>query len=362
MNPFKFGSVVEGIYFTNRVEEIAKVKQVLKSRNHLIIVSPRRFGKTSLITKVLNEVKRPYIYMDLQTITSKEDFASQLLKRVYRAYPFERIKQLVKSFRIIPNISLNPFSSEVEITFQALNQENSILEDVFNLLERVSSSKKRLIVVLDEFQEIMNIDSSLDKYVRAIIQLHKRVNYVFLGSQESLMREIFEQKKSSFYHFGNMMILEKIGYEYLDSFIKKSFKKIKANQLIAGQILQVTKCHPYYTQRLGYSVWELLNRNANVIDPVQEAISELIKVHDMDFERLWNRLNRTDMKILIGLASGNYLPLGKNFANKFGYTAGSTIFSGLKRLMESGMVIKTENGYEIDDPFFARWIVERRGR
>jgi hypothetical protein len=107
-NPFKFGSIVDEPYFTNRVEEIRKVNAALKSANHLIIISPRRYGKTNLILQVLKNANRPYILLDLQLITTPQDFASQLLKRIYRVYPFQKIKDLIKNFRIPPQITLNP--------------------------------------------------------------------------------------------------------------------------------------------------------------------------------------------------------------------------------------------------------------
>jgi uncharacterized protein len=94
MNPIKFGSVVKEQYFsrrdgfpTNRLTEIRLVKSILASKNHLIIISPRRFGKTSLISKVINEIGRPYVLLDLQLVTNIEDFAARLLKRIYRIYP-----------------------------------------------------------------------------------------------------------------------------------------------------------------------------------------------------------------------------------------------------------------------------------
>ena len=94
MNPFKFGSIVEEPYFTNRVEEIKKVRSVLESENHLIISSPRRYWKTSLILKVVKELDRPFIDIDLQIITTPEDLAAQLLNRIYRIYPFEKMKRI----------------------------------------------------------------------------------------------------------------------------------------------------------------------------------------------------------------------------------------------------------------------------
>ncbi|WP_052308320.1 AAA family ATPase [Anaerophaga thermohalophila] len=208
-NPFKFGSVVEDPFFTNRKKEVEFVSKTLDSNNHLIIISPRRFGKTSLIRKVIAETDRKVIYLDVQLTNSVNDFAAQLLKRIYRVWPGEKLRQLVRHFRIIPNISLNPLSNEVDISFQAKEAETPVLEDVFNLLDKIGSEKNRPVVVLDEFQDIMKLGTGMDKTLRAIMQQHQTVNYVMLGSQESLMREIFEDKKSPFYHFGILFPLEK---------------------------------------------------------------------------------------------------------------------------------------------------------
>jgi uncharacterized protein len=129
-NPFKFGSIVDEPFFTNRTREMVQVRSIINSSNHLIIISPRRFGKSSLIFKVISELDRPVIALDLQLITSIEDFASQLLKRVYRAYPFEKIRQFVKHFRIIPSISINPVTNDVDIAFQPTSSQMPLLEDV----------------------------------------------------------------------------------------------------------------------------------------------------------------------------------------------------------------------------------------
>ncbi len=361
-NPFKFGSIVEEPYFTNRTEEVKKVKSILRSDNNLIIISPRRFGKTSLIMKVLKEMERPFIFLDLQLITNREDFAAQILKRVYRVYHFEKIKRLVTNFRIIPNIAFNPLNNEVEISFRGEAAGRLPVEDVFNLLEKVSDKKEKLIVVLDEFQEIKNIGKELDSQLRSIIQHHKNISYVFLGSQESLMKDIFEKKKSPFYHFGYMLQLDKIPEKEFMKYLIDGLRRVEENPLeTAKGIVEITKLHPYYTQQLAFTVWEILKVGDKINDPVGEAVNEIIHHHDMDYERLWNRINRTDKKILIGLALSEAAPLSAEFSKKYFSSAMSTVFSGLKRLAGEGMVIKTERGYEIDDPFFKRWIEKRRG-
>jgi len=362
-NPFKFGSIVEEPYFTNRLEEIRKVNDALNSANHLIIISPRRYGKTSLIIKTVKKTKRPYILLDLQLITTPQDFASQLLKRVYRVYPFQKIKDLIKNFRITPQITLNPATNEIDVSYKplALNSEQTAIEDVLNLIENLGSSKAKPVVILDEFKEIKRIGKDTDRLLHSIMQHHQNINYVFLGSQESLIREIFEKKKSPFYHFGYLFPLGKIPYDEFLAYLSNNFKKItKDYNPLSVKLLEKTKCHPYYTQQLAFTSWQLLLNNSTIENPVEMAVDEIIRYHDIDYERLWNTLNRTDMKLLIGMSLSDNSPLSEEFSKLHDMGASSTVFSSLKRLMQSGFIIKSTAGYEIDDPFFKQWIKVRR--
>lgn len=361
MNPFKFGSIVDEPYFTNRVTEQQQVKKLLHSQNHLILISPRRFGKTSLMMKAVRGLDRPFIFLNLQLITDIPDFAAQLLKRIYRIYPFERLKQLVKNFRIVPNLTLNPTSNEVEISFHPMTAAFFVLEDVLNLLESLGSKGKRPILIFDEFQEIKRIGSGLDRQMRAILQEHKNVNYAFLGSMESMMREIFEKKKSPFYHFGQLFTLAKIPKNDFKEYLKDGFQhKGSQAEELSEAILNFTQCHPYYTQQLAYTLWE----NDEITQPfntmINEAIDRLIKIHDSDYERLWLTQNQTDKKVLIALSQKEQALLSDSFNKKYGISATSTIYSSLKRLMHQGYINKTESAYELDDPFFAEWIKRKR--
>lgn len=362
-NPFKFGSIVDDPYFINRIKEISMVKSVLNSNNHLILISPRRFGKSSLIYKVVGETNRPVIVLDLQLITNVEDFTAQLLKRVYRLFPFEKVRQFVKNFRIIPTISINPLTNDVDVSFHPESSNLPMLEDVLNLIEKLSTKRKKIIVVFDEFQEVHNISKDLPRQLRSIMQHHKLINYVFLGSQESLIREIFEKKKSSFYHFGLLMPLGKIPEIEFMSYIQDGLKQVtKQDEKVANAIIDCTKCHPYYTQQLAYLVWEIISEQPKLDSPVDKAVSEMIQIHDIDYERLWNSFNKTDKKVLIGLSISGVSPLSDIFKRKYHISATSTVYSSIKRLMGTGYITKNKNKYEIDDPFFNHWINVRRER
>lgn len=348
VNPFKFGTVVENSFFTDRQNELQHIKSVLNSENHLILISPRRFGKTSLVVKALRESNRKYIMLNLQSVVSSEDFAARLLKEIFKIYKFEKVKHFIKNFRIVPTISLNPMTDGVDVSIMPMVDNRVLIEDVFALLQAIASEEDRLIVVLDEFQEIKSIDKNLDRLLRSIMQLHKNINYLFLGSQESMMREIFEKKKSPFFHFGQLLHLDKIPYDDFKLYLLERLSFVDNADEICNEILAFTKCHPYYTQQLASQVWEI-GRKGEMDNIVNEAIARLLEFHDLNFERIWLNFNNTDKRILMWLANNNkpYALMG---------IAQSTISSSLKRMLKDGYVIKTAE-YEVEDPFFRNWIL-----
>ena len=226
--------------------------------------------------------------------------------------------------------------------------------DVLTLIEKAHSGKDMMIVVLYEFQEILDIAPKLDKQMRSIMQEQKHINYVLLGSQEGMMTDIFENKESPFYYFGELMRLGKLPredfYRYLSERLKAVFKENYSE--LSDNILDYTDCHPYYSQQLAANVWQVGVMQPNVQDSMEEAIDHIVKSHGLDYERLWMNFNRTNRWILQRLSSGKPLQTGE-------YRT-STVYSALKRLQKDGYVIYSDR-YEIEDPFFRQWIFEGMG-
>jgi len=228
----------------------------------------------------------------------------------------------------------------------------------------LSTAQKKPIVVLDEFQDIMRLNPDLDKHLRAIIQHHQNINYVFMGSIESMMRQIFEEKKSPFYHFDQLMPLDKIPYQEFTNFIIQGFQdKTTEVEPLAEIILQITQCHPYYThytQQLAYTVWNKWDDNLPLKELVNSTVDYLVRIHDNDYQRIWQNQNQTDKKILIQIAQGQEQLLSQNSIQQMGFSSTSTLYSGLTRLVQQGYVVKTNTNYELDDPFFKSWILRKR--
>ena len=351
-NPFKFGTIVEAGYFTDRVNEVAYIEQFIKSANHLVMISPRRFGKSSLVAKAVKESGRKSITLNLQSVTSVSDLSAKLLREFFKVHPMERIRHLIAHFRIVPMISTNPVTGAMDVSFQSGAPEEVLLEDVLNLLERAHSEKDRLIVVLDEFQEIKDISSGLDRQLRSIMQEHKHINYILLGSQESMMTDIFENKKSPFYHFGELMRLGKLPrqdfYDYLVERLSAVFPE--SCKVLADRILNFTECHPYYSQQLAANVWQIGVLQPKSEDVLQAAVDHIVVSHALDYERIWMGFKRTNRWILQRLASGKSLQDGEHRT--------STIYSALKRLQKDGYAIYSDH-YELEDPFFKQWILRQ---
>lgn len=352
-NPFKFGTIVEEEYFTDRKDELQYIKKFINGPNHLVIISPRRFGKSSLVNKAVKQTGRKAIVLNLQQITSQTSLAAKLLREFFKVFPLEKVKHLLANFRVIPIVSTNPFTGQMDVSFHPNLNQAILLEDVFGLIEHANSKQNRIVIVLDEFQEIRKINPNLDKTLRSLMQNQNNINYILLGSQESLMTDIFENKKSPFYHFGQMMRIGKLPrkdfHRYLTDRLEDSFPG--TCEELANEILDYTECHPYYTQQLAANVWQTSILQPDTENPVNTAIQQIITTHDLDYERLWSNFNKTNKWIMQQLALGRPLQTGE-------YRT-STIYSALKRLQTDGYA-KYSDKYEIEDPFFKEWIKSKQ--
>lgn len=159
------------------------------------------------------------------------------------------------------------------------------------------------------------------------------------------------------------MPLNTIPYDDFSNFISEGFqKKYSDGKEIASKILEITQCHPYYTQQLAYTLWNNWNSSIAIDDLIKNTIDYLLQIHDVDYQRLWQGMNQTDKKILLSIAKEQENLLAQDVLQKIGISASSTIYSGLKRLVEQGFILKQDNFYTLDDPFFKNWILKKRNQ
>lgn len=353
-NPFKFESVVSENFFTDRVEETRCIERLLNSENHLILISPRRYGKTSLVYRALKQAGKPYIAVNLQSVTSSVELAALLLQKLLAMHPFEQLKHAISKFRVVPTFKLDPQNNSLSVGFVPGIDGTVAIEDALGLMRTIASEDNRLVVVFDEFQTILEFEKGLDRKMRSLMQELTHVNFILMGSQESMMTDIFEKKKSPFYHFGSLLYLKRIPREDFLKFISERLDPVtNANtdsKELAEEILRFTQCHPYYTQQLSAEVWQLLRYEVSQSyeSAVQTAIAQITSNHEMDYERLWRKFNLMQRMVLVALATDS--PVAKIREKPT-----STTYSALSRLVQAGYVIK-EDAFSLEDPFFGLWI------
>lgn len=207
-NPVGFITDEVSTDFSVDTEEFERICQALNSPNHLILSRPRKCGKTRLVRKAVETFKRPYAFIDLRGTVDTADLAKLIVRETVRQFPLEVAERLLRQLLITPTVSVNPISHVIDIDFPPGVEGHVLLKEALSLIENVGTDEKRMIVVFDEFQEILQLGKGIVKMMRAIMQEQTHVNYVFLGSQESVMFEIFGKMQSPFFHFGQMMHLK----------------------------------------------------------------------------------------------------------------------------------------------------------
>jgi AAA+ ATPase superfamily predicted ATPase len=366
VNPFRFGQVVTGEYFTDRHREIAQISADLRSGQHLVLISPRRYGKSSLLRKVLETLELKSFWIDMEMISDEMDLANQLVRKTLSLSRWEQIRHFLKHLRIQPSLEVNPQTNSVTVAFGAgPGASATILADSLDFPETVARSmKQKLVIVFDEFQDIRRISSMLERKMRGAFQHHQQVTYVFVGSQESMIRDIFENRKNPFYKFGRQMVLDRIPMTDLRAFLIERFRRvgIDAGPLVDA-ILALTDGHPYYTQQLCHEVVLMKQEDPTQRLDLSDAVDRITTQHHADYGRWWGGLTQTERKVILGLASGGASPTSQEFVRKYGLQSVSTSGSAVSKLLRSGVLLK-KNGstYSIEDPFWAAWIVKHRAQ
>lgn len=285
---FVYGMSVGGNNFTDRIEETKRIKLDFENGVNVILISPRRMGKTSLIKKVISEIDNPMlkiIYMDIYDCRSEYDFYNRFAETIMKSTGnhLEQVMENIKRFlvRISPKISFSPEpNSEFSVSLGITPKDYSP-EEILNLPERIAKEQGvRLVVCIDEFQQIGEFTDSLtvQKRLRGVWQHHQNVSYCFFGSKKHLMENIFQNRRMPFYQFGEMLHLKCIPTVYWVPFICSRFEKYgkKIAEEYAGRICQVVKNYSSYVQQLAWNVMAETEKEVNE-ESFEEGLKALLE-------------------------------------------------------------------------------------
>ncbi|MBI5399988.1 ATP-binding protein [Candidatus Saganbacteria bacterium] len=370
MNPFVYGEAVAGEFFTNREAEIRDLSSELKSGQNIIIFSPRRYGKTSLIKKVLNNLKKEgclTLYIDLFFVNSKQKFVEIYAEAIAKTFkgPFVKIIEGLRSLlpKLLPKIVVRTGGeTSFEFEFDRSKKIAPLLEDLYESVNKLARKhKKKAIVVFDEFQELLSFDDGeIESGMRSKFQFHRDVAYVFLGSKRNLMRKLFDDKSRSFYNSGRKYPLPKIETAVFSRFIKERMHQtgVDVKQAEINQILEISRCHPYYTQELCHFVWEKSRDKKKVSkELIDEAVQEIILSEAANYNSIWENLTAKQKGYLMGLSEYSKISAySREFLEKNQLGTQSTVQKLTKILYDKQLIEKEGGKVFFEDIFFEKWI------
>ena len=368
-NPFVYGETVSGRHFCNRVNEVRELIRDIENGQNVIIYSPRRYGKTSLIIRVLERVKRKGIltfYADLYPAINKEKFIEIYAKAITVGLPGKMTSVLRKIDeylpRVIPKAVMNERSMQFELEFDRSADFSPHIDDLLVAAKKAADRhKKEAVVVFDEFQEIANFeDDEIERKMRSAFQAHRNVSYIFMGSKTHLMREIFNNPNRPFYKSGKHFPLQKIDPTELRKFAEDRFSSggISAGKGEMEEVLNTTECHPYYFQMLCNVLWEICQDSGVILHhDIQESLDTLISRESSTYVAVWEGLTEKQRSLMVALASEKYPAVfSAGFLGRYSLGSSSSIQKALKRLMERDQVRQENGSYVIVDIFLKKWI------
>ena len=364
---FVYGISVEGENFTDRIKETKRLKLNFENGMNVILISPRRMGKSSIVKKVKSEITNPEIkvvYMDIYDCRSEYDFynrfATVLLKET--ASKTEHIIENIKRFmvRLTPKISFSPepmsdFSLSLGITPQ-----NYQPEEILQLPELIAKEQgKHIVVCIDEFQQIGEIPDSLtiQKRIRGVWQHQQNVSYCLFGSKKHLMTKLFQNRKMPLYQFGEMMYLDKISTEDWVPFIQSRFesqgKRISEDFTI--RICETVENCSSYVQQLA---WNVL---AETEDKVTEqdfnnGVEALMTQCSGLFQEQLQGLTSYQMNFIRAICNGVHSDFGsKEVLEEYHLGSKSNISRLRESLLNKEIIETNKDGVYLEDPIFRMW-------
>ncbi len=368
-NPFIIGKAAEGDYFINRVEDRRRLNANLTHGINTVIISPRRWGKTSLVKNVLSSIDNERfltVFVDVFRCKSEYEF--------YRIFSTCVIKQTsskidewvetVKTFLsgITPKFSfgsdpLNDFSLSFE-----WNERDDAEDEILSLPQKIAEKKgKKIIVCLDEFQQIAEFPSSVDfqKKLRSVWQHQQDVTYCMFGSKKHLMENFFSNKSMPFFKFGDMMFLKKIEITEWIPFICRNFsntgKSISEKQ--AERICNVTACQSSYVQQLSWITWyktEGITTDKNI----DSAIDDLLEQNKTFFQSDVEQLTELQYNFMRAVADGVTQGFTrKDILRKYRLESSANVQAIKKAMISKDLIYMDDDGnIQFNDPLFSLWV------
>lgn len=359
------GKPVTGKDFIGREKELALIMEYIKLGQSIVLVAPRRFGKTSLVLEVLQRLHKQGVYtafVDIFTNPGMDMLSANIIGEVLKNHKlnlqFHKAKN--SALELIRNVKLKAVLNDFEFIAGFADKDRNdwvMISESIDFVDTFSRKhSKKMVCAYDEFGDITKFDKKeeLVKLFRSKIQQHNNSTYIFSGSYESVMQAMFVTKESPFYRMARIIHLSYLEKDALIAHLHNRFREVGINcrDDFPQQIAEITQCHPYYAQ-LAFQQTILYKALYAKIPSIDELLQQILDVEKDYLEKVWEGVySRHDHVITLkALAQGSENIYGRLKSRKI------NIARALKNLEGMGLVFRKENGQPyISDPIFNQWI------
>jgi hypothetical protein len=375
LNPFTFGALALGEGFTDRSRELRELAADMRNGQDVALYAPRRYGKSSLALHATKTVARRGVlvgYVDLMRTPTKERFAAALARTVHADLDttadrvLERAAALFRGLRVTPTMEVDPHDASVRFVFEAGRRKADLDDTIERLLELpgeiAAQRKRRVVLVFDEFQEIVSLDKRFPNLLRAVFQTQPEVGHVYLGSKRHVLERIFSDRNEPFWRSAKQMELGPIPRRDFARFLTGRFdatdKQLTAPA--ADRLLGITGGHPYATQELAYFTWEQvpIGHRGHPAD-VDSALEHVLRSEHNHFARIWDDATPPQRLLLLALADEpTRSPYGADYHARHELPPNPSLQRALEALVREELAGREEDGeYRLIEPFLAEWLL-----
>lgn len=369
INPFIVTGKIEPEYFCDRVNESARLVKSITNGNNLVIISPRRMGKTGLIQFCYDkpEIGEEYytFFIDILHTSSLREFTYLLGREIYETLLprskkmanlfIQTIKSISGKFGFDPMTNLPTFNVELG----DIERPEYTLDEIFQYL---SNADKPCIVAIDEFQQIAKYpEKNIEALLRTHIQKSVNSNFIFAGSERHMMQEMFTSAARPFYHSADILELRAIVPEIYIPFIVDHFEK--RNRRIDAEnvekVYNLFQGHTYYIQKtFNESFADTLEGEECTLEIIQNAINNMIASNDTIFREILSNIPEKQKELLYAIAKDGKAEriTSASFVKRHKLSSASSVQSAAKKLLERDIITEINKVFSVTDRLFAMWI------
>ena len=377
-NPFVYGEVVTATAFADREHERERLARDLAEGQKVFLISPRRYGKSSLVRDVMKTLAARRILTVEVTVAASssyvgflEAYTRALLSADTPASGLRRwASELLKTVRPELRFDAQPAGQpRFSLTFPAVRSARDaarLATEVFALPARIAAARgQRMAIALDEFQTIAAFDgASVEHALRSAVQEQRSVGYVFAGSEPSLMERMLTPRRP-FYKAGPVVRLGKIDDDVFADFVERRFAAsgIRAQDGLGAAIIELAENVPYDVQRLAHETWDdvkAAGRKTAGLEDLHLTLGRMLNEQHTVFEESWQRLTLTQRAVLraIVLETGREL-LSAGVRVRHRLPGASSVQSALAALVRQDIVMKDQGRYLVNDSLYREWMARQ---